>query len=74
MKRLIYSANLIRYNANTSGKNTEDCVVRSISLAFDVPYTQVRKELNAILKENRRYDSYKYIFKNYVKYLILCIF
>lgn len=55
----ILSANLVKYNANASGKSTEDCVVRSLSLAFDVPYTEVRKELNAIRKETRS-DSYKY--------------
>lgn len=51
MKRYVRSAEYKYYNANSRGKNVGDCVKRSISLAFDIPYTKVTKDLNRILKE-----------------------
>lgn len=54
----IDSANLISYNANNRGSNTSDCVNRALSLAFDIDYVQINKELNAAKKEARS-DSWK---------------
>ena len=48
MKQDIKSANLLRYNANTSGISSPDCVKRGISYAFDKSYVQVSKDLNAL--------------------------
>lgn len=45
MKRHIESADLVRYNANIRGKNVGDCVKRSLSLAFNMDYGQLEKEL-----------------------------
>lgn len=51
MVRYIRTANYVEYNANNRGSNVGDCVKRSISLAFDMPYTEVSKLLNAESKE-----------------------
>lgn len=40
-----------KYNANTSGKASPDCVKRAISFAFNIPYNDVGKELNKIMHE-----------------------
>lgn len=42
---------LIKYNANDRGSRVGDCVKRSLSLAFDIPYNEVQKELNAITRD-----------------------
>lgn len=42
----IFGMNLIKYNANTGGNNTGDCVCRAISIAFNISYNEVRKYLN----------------------------
>ena len=44
----VMAAELRHYNANNRGSNVGDCVKRSISLAFDMPYNQVSKELNKL--------------------------
>ncbi len=49
----IYSAQLEKYNANSRGKSVSDCVNRAISLAFDIPYSEVNKLLNQKMKEKR---------------------
>ena len=51
----IQAAELMNYNANTSGNRTTDCVKRSISLAFDAPYAEVAKMLNEEMK--KRHES-----------------
>lgn len=51
MKKYVRSAELKYYNANSRGNNTSDCVKRSISLAFDIPYNEVTKLLNAKMRE-----------------------
>lgn len=50
MKIYVTSAEYKRYNANNRGSNVGDCVKRSISLAFDMPYNQVSRELNELAK------------------------
>ena len=50
-KKNIKAAELIRYNANSSGRMSPDCVKRAISLAFDISYTEVAKLLNTRMKE-----------------------
>ena len=70
MKRSITSADLLRYNANTAGVSSPDCVKRAISYAFDKSYIQVAKDLNAEMKRIR-YDQwnvpvvYATVIKNY---------
>lgn len=54
MKKFIQSAELIRYNANSAGRATGDCVKRAISTAFDMPYTEVANILNATMKEKHK--------------------
>lgn len=44
--RRLFSAELIRYNANTRGTRTTDCTARAISLAFNINYSAARKLLN----------------------------
>lgn len=39
------------YNANPKDKNVGDCVKRSLSKAFDIPYNDVKNELNRIKRE-----------------------
>lgn len=56
MFKVIDAASLVRYNANVRGNNVGDCVCRSISFAFDLPYSQVGKLLNAKMKEVHRKD------------------
>ena len=55
MIRKIQSAELVRYNANSSGKMSPDCVKRALSLAFDVPYSQIAKMLNEEMKKKKTY-------------------
>ena len=50
----VYSAQLEKYNANSRGKSVGDCVNRAISLAFDIPYSEVNKLLNQKMKEKRQ--------------------
>lgn len=50
----VNSATLEKYNANNRGKSVGDCVKRGISLAFDLPYAEVGKILNAKMKELRK--------------------
>lgn len=45
------AAEVAYYNANNRGKSVDDCVKRSISLATDLPYSEVSKILNAKMKE-----------------------
>ena len=45
MKKYIESADYIYYNANSRGKDTRDCVKRALSMAFDVSYDEISKEL-----------------------------
>lgn len=49
----IQAAELRRYNANTRGTSTGDCVKRSMSLAFDLPYGEITKLLNAQMHKVR---------------------
>lgn len=51
MNQVIYSADYIRYNANSRGKNVDDCVKRALSLAFNTSYQNISKQLNTLCKE-----------------------
>lgn len=53
----IESAELVTYNANNRGTSTGDCTARSISLAFNIDYSKVRKMMNASARK-LRYDTY----------------
>ena len=53
VKKIINSAELVSYNANNRGNNVGDCVKRSMSLAFDIPYAQIGKLLNEKMKKSR---------------------
>lgn len=53
------------YNANPKNKNTDDCVIRAISVALDQPYNMTYKDLfdlslstGFILNERRNYSKY----------------
>ena len=59
MKKYVKSAEYKYYNANSRGNNVGDCVKRSISLAFDIPYTQVTKDINRVLKEYQQ-ETHRY--------------
>lgn len=50
----INAATLETYNANNRGNNVGDCVKRSMSLAFDIPYYKMGQLLNAKMKELRK--------------------
>lgn len=50
----ITSAEFIRYNANAAGHSSPDCVKRALSLAFDIPYNEIAKELLAEMKRQRQ--------------------
>lgn len=54
MKIKVQSATLNKYNANSGGRSSPDCVKRAISIAFDLPYVEVSKLLNAKMKEKNR--------------------
>ena len=54
MKKQVRAAELKRYNANSRGTNTGDCVKRSISLAFSISYNEAGKLLNAKMHELHR--------------------
>lgn len=48
---LVLNEALIKYNANIRSKNVGDCVKRGISLAYNKPYSEVEKDLNAKKRE-----------------------
>lgn len=50
MKRVL-CAEYKQYNANNRGISTTDCVKRALSMAFNLDYIVVSKELNTIKKE-----------------------
>ena len=50
MKRYVKTAEYKRYNANNRGNNSPDCVCRAISLAFDVSYNSIHRELTQLVK------------------------
>lgn len=50
----ITSAEFIKYNANAAGHSSPDCVKRALSLAFNMPYNEIAKELIAMMKQLRR--------------------
>jgi len=39
----IINEDFIKYNANVKGADVGDCFARSLSLACNIPYKQVRK-------------------------------
>ena len=70
MKVSVKSATLEKYNANNRGKNVGDCVKRSMSLAFDLSYTEISKLLNAKMKELRKHAwNTKTVFETVAKEL-----
>ena len=54
----ITSSELVKYNANARGNMSPDCVARGLSLAFNMNYNDILKELRETAKEHHR-DSYK---------------
>ena len=54
----ILSSDLVRYNANARGNASPDCVARGLSLAFNMSYNDILKELRETAKEHH-YSSYK---------------
>lgn len=54
----LHASELINYNANSRGTDTGDCVCRAISLAYQKPYNDVKRDLNAMAKQLHS-DSYK---------------
>lgn len=64
----VYSAEFIRYNANAAGRSTGDCVKRALSLAFDVPYNEMAKELIAKMKElHQEQWNIRYVYEKVIK-------
>lgn len=59
MKRMI-TADFKEYNANANQNHTSDCVARSISLAYNMDYTDTVNELNRI-KRRISAESYRNI-------------
>ena len=49
---MITAAELVKYNANSAGNRVGDCVKRACSIAFNMPYSQVNKEMAAIIKKS----------------------
>lgn len=68
--RQVKSAELVRYNANNRGTNSPDCVKRAISMAFDLPYSEVTKLLNNKMHEvrARRWNTFR-VFEPVIKEL-----
>lgn len=54
MRQRVTAAELEKYNANRSGKAVGDCVKRSLSLAFGLPYSEISKLLVARMKEMKK--------------------
>lgn len=58
--KYLSATNFINYNANSRNSRTGDCVKRSMSLAFDIPYNIISKQLNSIVKEyGGKYGDYR---------------
>lgn len=47
----------VKYNANARGSNVGDCTKRAISLAFDIDYRTVEKEMHNHLAPNGRWNN-----------------
>lgn len=52
--KLVNSATWIKYNANNRGNNVGDCVKRGLSIAFDIDYNAVSKELLQIMHDKQK--------------------
>ena len=50
LKRYVRSADYVHYNANAQGRNSQDCVKRALSMAFDISYNDISKELLSTAK------------------------
>ena len=48
---MIVIEKLVKYNANSKDNDTGDCVKRSLSLAYNIDYDQVKRELNKIRRD-----------------------
>ena len=61
--KIIHLADLVSYNANSRGTRTGDCSVRSISLAFNRSYNDIKKLLNSAMEytHSRKYNYTKNI-------------
>lgn len=52
----VTSHKYVKYNANSTGRNTGDCVVRSLSLAYNMSYSDTHKELTQLAGHGRPYN------------------
>lgn len=52
----IISHKFVRYNANSTGRNTGDCVCRALSLAYNMSYTATHTELVKRAGKGNRYN------------------
>lgn len=57
----------IHYNANPAQKKTNDCVVRSLSLAYDKTWIEVFDELTEIARENFDVVTSKEVYAEYLQ-------
>lgn len=64
-------AHFVYYNRNPDGETVNDCVTRAISLACDIPYTEVRKMLHHVAKllncERLCVMCYKFLIEDVLK-------
>lgn len=71
---IIEGSEWVRYNANTSANNVGDCVKRALSLAFNLSYSTVGKQLAQLSNElNKEWDvntlsySSKFVYGRWLK-------
>ena len=60
----------VKFNNHPKGLETNDCVVRAISKAFDKDYLETRRELNRVKRELgfQSYKETKFIYKYLSEY------
>lgn len=64
--RDIRGASIKYYNANDRNRNTGDCVIRSLTLAYDMPYADVRRELIKLGGTDGTWNR-RYIYQQFIK-------
>lgn len=57
----------IHYNANPAQKKTNDCIIRSLSLAYDKTWIEVFDELTEIARENFDVVTSKEVYAEYLQ-------
>lgn len=54
--KFILSNRYVRYNANSSGRNTSDCVCRALSIAYNLSYSDTHNQLTKLAGRGNKWN------------------